>query len=103
MINQRLNDKGKNWRHVHKSLTLLDYLVHYGSESVVLWCKDNIYIIKTLKEFQYIDDDGRDQGASIRAKAASLTSLLMDDDKLRRVRTERKNERGPWKTTSQKL
>lgn len=29
------NDKGKNWRHVFKSLTLLDYCLHAGSENVV--------------------------------------------------------------------
>jgi hypothetical protein len=35
MLDKRLNDKGKNWRHVFKSLTLLDYLLHAGSENVV--------------------------------------------------------------------
>ncbi|KAG6337185.1 hypothetical protein ID866_1899, partial [Astraeus odoratus] len=51
MLDKRLNDKGKNWRHVFKSLTVLDYLLHAGSENVVLYFKDNLYIIKTLKEF----------------------------------------------------
>jgi len=37
MLDKRLNDKGKNWRHVFKSLTLLDYLLHAGSENVVLY------------------------------------------------------------------
>lgn len=27
MIWRRLNDHGKNWRHVYKALTLLDYLI----------------------------------------------------------------------------
>ena len=35
MLDKRLNDKGKNWRHVYKALTLLDYLLHAGSENVV--------------------------------------------------------------------
>lgn len=26
--------------------------------------RENLYIIKTLKEFQYIDEEGRDQGAN---------------------------------------
>lgn len=64
MLDKRLNDKGKNWRHVFKSLTVLDYLVHCGSEDVVNWSKDNIYIIKTLREFQYVDENGKDQGAN---------------------------------------
>lgn len=69
MLDKRLNDKGKNWRHVfkaswlcietlyarlmgscwhdhEKALTVLDYLLHAGSENVVIYFKDNIYIIK---------------------------------------------------------
>jgi len=26
--------------------------------------RENLYIVKTLKEFQYIDEDGKDQGAN---------------------------------------
>lgn len=63
-MDKRLNDKGKNWRHVFKTLTLLDYLLHAGSENVVIYFRDNIYIVKTLKEFQYVDDYGKDQGAN---------------------------------------
>lgn len=62
MLDKRLNDKGKNWRHVLKALKVLDYCLHEGSELVVTWTHKNIYIIKTLREFQYIDDDGRDVG-----------------------------------------
>ena len=60
MLDKRLNDKGKNWRHVFKvgdrgvaatladwkSLTLLDYCLHAGSENVVIYFRDNIYIVK---------------------------------------------------------
>lgn len=62
LLDKRLNDKGKNWRHVLKSLKVLDYCLHEGSELVVTWARKNIYIIKTLREFQYIDEDGRDVG-----------------------------------------
>lgn len=62
MLDKRLNDKGKNWRHVLKSLKVLDYSLHEGSELVVTWARKNIYIIKTLREFQYVDEDGRDVG-----------------------------------------
>lgn len=62
MLDKRLNDKGKNWRHVLKSLKVLDYCLHEGSELVVTWARKNVYIIKTLREFQYIDDEGRDVG-----------------------------------------
>ena len=66
MLDKRLNDKGKNWRHVLKSLKVLDYCLHEGSELVVTWARKNIYIIKTLREFIYLDEEGRDVGASSR-------------------------------------
>ena len=62
MVDKRLNDKGKNWRHVLKSLKVLDYCLHEGSELSVTWARKNVYIIKTLREFQYVDEEGRDVG-----------------------------------------
>ncbi|KAA8649784.1 hypothetical protein EYZ11_012407 [Aspergillus tanneri] len=94
MLDKRLNDKGKNWRHVLKSLKVLDYCLHEGSELVVTWARKNVYIIKTLREFQYIDEDGRDVGQNVRVAAKELTSLVMDEDRLRSERSDRKL----WKT-----
>lgn len=62
MLDKRLNDKGKNWRHVLKSLKVLDYCLHEGSELVVTWARKNIFVVKTLREFQYLDEDSRDVG-----------------------------------------
>ncbi|KKY21424.1 putative eh domain binding protein epsin 2 [Phaeomoniella chlamydospora] len=90
MLDKRLNDKGKNWRHVLKSLKVLDYCLHEGSELVVTWARKNVYIIKTLREFQYIDEEGRDVGQNVRVSAKELTSLIMDEDRLRSERSDRK-------------
>ena len=64
MMDKRLNDKGKNWRHVFKvrpedhhvsdrlslqALTVLDYCLHAGSENVVIYFKDNIYVVKCVR------------------------------------------------------
>jgi epsin len=112
MLDKRLNDKGKNWRHVLKSLKVLDYCLHEGSELVVTWARKNIYIIKTLREFQYIDEEGRDVGQNgrlrsarseaqdltntraVRMAAKELTSLIMDEERLRAERADRKS----WKS-----
>lgn len=83
MLWKRLNDHGKNWRHVYKSLVVLEYLIKTGSERVSQQCKDNLFSIQTLKDFQYIDKDGKDQGANIREKAKQLVSLLKDDERLK--------------------
>lgn len=88
MIWKRLNDHGKNWRHVYKALTLLDYLIKTGSERVVVQCKENIFAIQTLKDFQYIDKDGKDQGINVREKSKQLVVLLKDEDRLKAERSQ---------------
>ncbi|KAL2001470.1 hypothetical protein VTN02DRAFT_1706 [Thermoascus thermophilus] len=90
MLDKRLNDKGKNWRHVLKSLKVLDYCLHEGSELVVTWARKNVYIVKTLREFQYIDEDGRDVGQNVRVSAKELTALILDEERLRSERSDRK-------------
>lgn len=97
MLDKRLNDKGKNWRHVLKALKVLDYCLHEGSELVVTWAHKNLYVIKTLREFIYIDEDGRDVGQNIRVSAKELTSLILDEERLRAERSDRKN----WKSRVQ--
>ncbi|KAL7622511.1 hypothetical protein AAE478_008018 [Parahypoxylon ruwenzoriense] len=94
MLDKRLNDKGKNWRHVLKALKVLDYCLHEGSELVVTWARKNIYIIKTLREFVYIDEDGRDVGQNVRVAAKELTALILDEERLRAERSDRKT----WKS-----
>ena len=80
--------------HLHQqSLTVLDYCLHQGSENVVIYFRDNIYVIKTLKEFQYIDEDGKDQGANVRLKAKDITNLLMDESRLKEERKTRAHMR----------
>ncbi|XP_070579503.1 epsin-1-like isoform X2 [Ptychodera flava] len=86
MIWKRLNDHGKNWRHVYKSLVLLDYIIKTGSERVAQQCKENIFAIQTLKDFQFVDRDGKDQGVNVREKSKQLVALLKDDERLKQER-----------------
>ncbi|XP_052234444.1 epsin-1-like isoform X4 [Dreissena polymorpha] len=87
MIWKRLNDHGKNWRHVYKSLVVLDYIIKTGSEKVAQQCRENIYAVQTLKDFQYMEDN-KDQGMNVREKAKQLVSLLKDDERLRNERAK---------------
>lgn len=88
MVWKRLNDHGKNWRHVYKALTLLDYLIKTGSERVAQQCRENIFAIQTLKDFQYIDRDGKDQGINVREKSKQLVALLKDEERLKAERVQ---------------
>jgi epsin len=87
-----LNDHGKNWRHVYKSLVLLDHLIKYGNERVSQQCKENIFAIQTLKDFQYVEDQ-KDQGYNVREKAKQLVALLKDDERLRNERRKAQEAR----------
>jgi len=62
MLEKRLSDKGRNWRHVLKSLKVLEYILHEGCHQSITWTQKNLYIIRELGEFQYIDEDGGELG-----------------------------------------
>ncbi|KAK4337283.1 hypothetical protein RND71_043281 [Anisodus tanguticus] len=85
MIWKRLNDHGKNWRHVYKALSLLDYLIKTGSEKVAQQCRENIFAIQTLKDFQHLEEN-KDQGLNVREKSKALVALLKDEEKLKTER-----------------
>ncbi|CAK5093095.1 unnamed protein product [Meloidogyne enterolobii] len=87
IIWKRLNDQGKNWRHVYKSTVLLYYLIGGGSERVAQECKENLSFIKTLKDFQYRDQRNREFGFLVREKAEKIVDLLTNDEKLKYERT----------------
>lgn len=94
MLEKRLNDKPKHWRHVAKSLTVTDFLVRAGAETCVNWARENIYLIRKLTEFVYIDESsGIDHGQLIRVKSKELVSLLRDDERLRDERSLRLGRR----------
>ncbi|XP_040186658.1 epsin-3 [Rana temporaria] len=88
MVWRRLNDNGKNWRHVYKGLTLLDYLIKNGSNKVVQESQENVIAVQTLKDFQFFDRDGRDQGINVREKAKVIVALLKDEERLKQERAQ---------------
>lgn len=48
MIWKRMSDQGKNWRHVFKSLNLLEYLAKVGSPQVSERCKSQIHALQVI-------------------------------------------------------
>lgn len=97
---KRLNDTGKNWRHVYKALTVLEYLVAHGSERVIDEIKEHAYQISTLSDFQYIDSSGRDQGNNVRRKSQSLVVLVNDKERIQEVRQKAASNRDKFRSTS---
>lgn len=60
-----------------QSLTLLEYLLKTGDDRVLLKMKDNIYIVKALTEYRFIEKDGKDQVG--RASSAGWSSVETDE------------------------
>ncbi|XP_055076436.2 uncharacterized protein epn1b isoform X2 [Misgurnus anguillicaudatus] len=85
MLWKRLSDD-KNWRHVYKSLTLLEYLLKTGSDRVPQQCTENLHILKVLTEYRFTDKDGKDQGINVREKAKIVMLLVEDEDKRKEER-----------------
>ncbi|XP_054805746.1 clathrin interactor EPSIN 3-like isoform X2 [Prosopis cineraria] len=100
VIWKRINDTGKNWRHVYKALTVLEYLVAHGSERVIDEIREHAYQISTLSDFQYIDSSGRDQGNNVRRKSQSLVLLVNDKEKIIEVRQKAAANRDKFRNTS---
>ncbi|KAL2271353.1 hypothetical protein VTJ83DRAFT_724 [Remersonia thermophila] len=91
MIYRRFTEKSaEEWRQIYKALQLLEYLIKHGSERVVDDARSHITLLKMLRQFHYIDQNGKDQGVNVRHRAKELTELLSDVD---RIRAERKKAR----------
>ena len=58
----------------------------YNLMQVAQQCKENIFAIQTLKDFQFVEDN-KDQGLNVREKAKALVALLKDDERLKNERT----------------
>eukprot|EP00850_Spirogloea_muscicola_P009773 SM000055S18307 [mRNA] locus=s55:637648:641843:- [translate_table: standard] len=88
IIWKRLAEREKNWRHMYKALTLLEFLVAHGSEKVIDEFRESTYQIKGLVNFQYVEPNGKDQGMNVRKKAQTILALLQDTEKIREVRAK---------------
>lgn len=55
----------------------------------MLHYQDNRHSIRVLKTFQYLDDNGRDQGANVRVKARDISNIFEDIPNLQEERRAR--------------
>ncbi|KZL74218.1 Golgi to endosome transporter (epsin-3), partial [Colletotrichum tofieldiae] len=91
MIYRRFTEKSaEEWRQIYKALQLLEFLIKHGSERVIDDARGHITLLKMLRQFHFIDQNGKDQGINVRNRAKELAELLSD---VERIRTERKKAR----------
>jgi epsin len=73
-----------------QALQLLEFLVKNGSERVVDDARSHLSLIRMLRQFHYIDENGKDQGVNVRNRSGELVKLLSD---VEAIRAERKKSR----------
>jgi epsin len=73
-----------------QALQLLEFLIKNGSERVIDDARSHLSLLKMLRQFHYIDQNGKDQGVNVRNRSKELAELLGDVD---RIRAERKKAR----------
>eukprot|EP01100_Stratorugosa_tubuloviscum_P001375 TRINITY_DN130_c0_g2_i1.p1 TRINITY_DN130_c0_g2~~TRINITY_DN130_c0_g2_i1.p1 ORF type:complete len:533 (+),score=259.38 TRINITY_DN130_c0_g2_i1:60-1658(+) len=86
---KRIDEPQPNWRHIIKSLSLLEYLIKNGSDQVPREALVHISEIQVLTEFHLVEGE-KDHGAAIREKAKSLVELLHDEPRLSAEREKAK-------------
>lgn len=91
MIYKRFTEKAaEEWRQIYKALQLLEFLIKNGSERVIDDARSHLTLLKMLRQFHFIDQNGKDQGLNVRNRAKELADLLSD---VERIRAERKKAR----------
>ncbi|KAI4460450.1 epsin/ent-related [Holotrichia oblita] len=91
-----LQDNKQHWRRTYKSLLVLNYLIKNGSERVVTSAREHIYDLRSLENYTFIDDYGKDQGVNVRHKVKELIDFIQDDDKLREERKKAKKNKDKY-------
>jgi hypothetical protein len=71
ILARRLHSEPNQWRHVYKSLLLLEYMAKNGPERMVSELKSNGRVFAKLQSFHYVDSQNRDQGINVRNRCAS--------------------------------
>ncbi|OQV12071.1 putative Epsin-2 [Hypsibius exemplaris] len=94
----RLDDG--NWRVVYKTLVVLDYIIKYGSETVLVDCTRNLARLHELQSCRAIED-GQDHGLNIREKSRQIVALLTDPVrlKLERAKARRIHQRVSYRNS----
>lgn len=97
MIYRRFTEKSaEEWRQIYKALQLLEFLIKNGSERVVDDARSHLSLLRMLRQFHYIDQNGKDQGVNVRNRSAELVKLLSDNDLIRAERKKARQNRNKF-------
>ena len=99
LFENRLKKRDLEWRLCYKALTVIDFLIANGSETIVREIKRRIgRDLQPLKTFEHRDPEkGRDEGINIRQKVSNIIALLEDQERVKEVREKARMNRGKYK------
>ncbi|CAO2036363.1 unnamed protein product [Urochloa humidicola] len=92
----RLAERGANWRHVYKALTIIEYLIANGSERAVDDILDHYSKISVLSSFEYMEPNGKDAGINVRKKVETIVGILNDKERIKAVRDKAASNRDKY-------
>ncbi|CAL5069773.1 unnamed protein product [Urochloa decumbens] len=92
----RLAERGANWRHVYKALTIIEYLIANGSERAVDDILDHYSKISVLSSFEYVEPNGKDAGINVRKKVETIVGILNDKERIKAVRDKAASNRDKY-------
>ncbi|KIV95971.1 hypothetical protein PV10_03558 [Exophiala mesophila] len=97
LIYKRFTDKtAEEWRQIYKALQLLEFLCKNGSERVIDDARSHLSLLRMLRQFHYIDPNGKDQGLNVRNRVNELVKLLSDVDAIRQERKKARANRNKY-------
>ncbi|KAG6908225.1 hypothetical protein DXG01_005618 [Tephrocybe rancida] len=77
ILDSRLKDEPRNHWPVSKSLTVIEYILRYGSQTFAHYYHNNIDILEALMTFRYFNGYGDDEGAFVRQKATEIVEFIL--------------------------
>lgn len=83
---QRLGATDAGWRHLYKTLAVIEYLLANGTQRSVGEIIDNSSGIAELTRFKFVEPNGKDVGLNVRKKAETVLAIVDDRLKLQQVR-----------------
>jgi epsin len=70
--------QNKDWPHVYKALAIFEHLLLHGPFSIQDEIKEQLYNLRTLHDFHYVDEKGQDKGLAIREKSKKIVEWVGD-------------------------
>lgn len=58
--------------------------------------REHIYDLRSLENYTFVDENGKDQGVNVRHKVRDLIEFIQDDDRLREERKKAKKNKDKY-------